>query len=110
MKTALVVEPDPAISTHVAQSLTELSLSVDIEITGRRAIAKLVNSGYHLVVLNLKLPDRPRCIFDRRLNPDFRYRRSNLSFRTPTFIPFRYLNAPNPGICTVIPAIQPVHR
>lgn len=77
MKTALVVEPDPAISTHVAQSLTELSLSVDIETTGRRAIAKLVKNGYHLVVLNLKLPDRPRCIFVRRLNPEFRYRRSN---------------------------------
>lgn len=57
MKTVLVVEPDPAISEHVAQSLTEAGLSVEIETTGRHAIGKLVNSGYHMVVLNLRLPD-----------------------------------------------------
>ncbi|WP_321889673.1 response regulator transcription factor [Paraburkholderia bannensis] len=57
MKTALVLEPDPAISKHVAQSLAAAGFSVNIETSGRHAIGELVNDGYHMVVLNLQLPD-----------------------------------------------------
>lgn len=54
---ALVVEDDPAIRKLVEKLLTRKGIEIDTASDGRRAIERLAESAYNVIILDLMVPE-----------------------------------------------------